>query len=244
MIEILKAVKYIINKAENRVKPKREYDQFYATEITLIKRIKLLSKFKFEKIIFLGDDDLNSLCLGYYKKLKKEKAEIFVLDIDKDQIDFIEKISEEENLEIKTIYQDIRDALPKDLKNFDLAFFDPPYTPNAVKIWLIRALEILLGSGTNKERKDYNFLKNKYIFMCYGYTDKSLERGLKIQKIISDLGLIVQAKYRKFNKYTGAESINNESDLYIIQPTPKVNLKEIDYWKNKKIEEKIYTYEV
>jgi predicted methyltransferase len=80
--------------------------------------------------------------------------------------------------------------------------------------------------------------------MCYGYTDNSLEKGYKIQKIIDDLGLVIQAKYRKFNKYTGAESINNESDLYILQPAPQIDLSKIDHWRNKKFETKIYTYEI
>jgi hypothetical protein len=30
--------------------------------------------------------------------------------------------------------------------------------------------------------------------MCYGYTDRETERGLKIQKIITLLGLIIQEK--------------------------------------------------
>jgi 16S rRNA G966 N2-methylase RsmD len=49
----------------------------------------------------------------------------------------------EGNLNIKTINQEIRDVLDKDLVNFNLAFFDPPYTPNAVRIWLIIALQAL-----------------------------------------------------------------------------------------------------
>jgi len=238
-------VNYIIEKANKiRPKPKREYDQFFATRETVIKRVRLLSKFHKKKFLFLGDSDLTSISLAYYFKKKKKNVEITVLDIDEDLINLIEKITKEENLNIETIKQDIRDILRKDLVDFDIAFFDPPYTPNGIRIWLIRALQALLGRGSNKKRKKVEFLKRKFILMCYGYTDNSLEKGYKIQKIVNDLGLVIQAKYRKFNKYTGAESINNESDLYILQPAPQIDLSKIDYWRNKKFEEKIYTYEI
>lgn len=238
-------INYILEKANKiRPKPKREYDQFFATKATIVKRVKILSKFNKKRLLFLGDSDLTSISLAYYFKKINRQADIVVLDIDKDLIDLIEKIKTEENLNIKTINQDIRDVIDKDLVNFDLAFFDPPYTPNGVRIWLIRALQALLGRGSNKKRKKVEFLKKKFILMCYGYTDNSLEKGYKIQKIISDLGLVIQAKYRKFNKYTGAESINNESDLYILQPAPQIDLSKIDHWRNKKFETKIYTYEI
>jgi predicted methyltransferase len=238
-------INYILEKANKiRPKPKREYDQFFATKETIIKRVKILSKFNQKRLLFLGDSDLTSISLAYYFKKINRQADIVVLDIDKDLIDLIEKIKTEENLNIKTINQDIRDVIEKDLVNFDLAFFDPPYTPNAIRIWLIRALQALLGRGSNKKRKKVEFLKKKFILMCYGYTDNSLEKGYKIQKIIDDLGLVIQAKYRKFNKYTGAESINNESDLYILQPAPQIDLSKIDHWRNKKFETKIYTYEI
>lgn len=38
---------------------------------------------------------------------------------------------------------------------------------------------------------------------------KKPEINLKIQKIIIDLDLIIQVKYRKLNKHTVSETINN-----------------------------------
>jgi len=193
------------------------------------------------KIIFFGDDDLTSIALA----LTYRFSEIIVLDIDERILKFIDEISKKEKLNIKTIQHNLIQPLPKILLKLkpNFIFFDPPYTPSAVKIWLIRALQILLGKGDNKKRKSYEFLKNKYIFMCYGYTDRSLERGFKVQEIINDLGLVIQEKFRKFNKYKGAETINNESDLYVIQPTSKIKLDLIDKYRNKSFEEKIYTWE-
>lgn len=222
-----------------RPKPERKFDQFLATFETLLKRVDLILKFNKAKILFLGDDDFTSIACSLTNKFEK----IVVLDIDKRILEVIDKISKKENLKIETVKYDLREPPPNNLENFDLIFFDPPYTPKAVELWLIRALEISLGKGSNKKRKDINFLKNKFIFMCYGYTDKAPERGLRVQKIINDLGLVTQEKFRKFNKYTGAESINNESDLYILQPTPKIDLKLIDSFRKKEFKEKIYTLE-
>lgn len=233
-------MKILIEKYLNfRPKPERKFDQFLATSETLIKRVNLILKFNKNKILFLGDDDFTSIACALTKQFEK----IVVLDIDERILETISKISQKENLKIETVKYDLREQLLNDLENFDLIFFDPPYTPKAVELWLIRALEISLGKGSNKKRKDINFLKNKFYLMCYGYTDKAFERGLKIQKIITDFGLIIQEKFRKFNKYTGAESIQNESDLYILQPTEKIDLKLIDSFRKKEFKEKIYTWE-
>jgi len=224
-------------------KPERKFDQFYATEETILKRVEILTQYsKFlnlKFLLFLGDDDLTSVACALTKNFDK----IVVIDIDERILNLINEIAKNENLKIETIRYDLRKPLPQDLKNFNLIFFDPPYTPNAVYLWLIRALQISLGSGSNQKRKNIDFLKNKFYFLCYGYTDKSPERGLKVQKIINDLGLIIQEKFRKFNKYTEAESINNESDLYILQPTPLIDLAKIDKMKKAEFKEKIYTWE-
>ncbi len=230
----------IIQKYQRPI-PERKFDQFYATSETVLKRVKLLEKFSYLKsIIFLGDDDLTSIALTLNKKFEK----IMVIDVDERILNLIKEISLKENLNIETLKWDVLDPLPKEIKNFNLAFFDPPYTPDALYVWLIRSLEIILGKGSNKKRKDINFLKDKFIFLCYGYTGKSLERGLKIQKIITDLGLIIQEKIRDFNQYTGAETIENKSDLYILKPTSLIDLAKIDSLRNKKFENlRIYTWE-
>ncbi len=221
-----------------RPQPERNFDQFYANTATLLKRVELILKFNPQEMVFLGDDDLTSIVLS----LNNKKIKISVIDIDQRILNLIQEISRKENLNIETINYDLRKPLELNLKT-NFIFFDPPYTPQALKLWLIRALEILVGKGSNQKRKDLNFLKDRFIFLCYGYTDRASHRGLKIQKIITDLGLIIQEKFRKFNKYTGAESINNESDFYILQPTPKIDLKLIDSFRKKEFKEKIYTRE-
>jgi Predicted methyltransferases len=138
------------------------------------------------------------------------------------------------------ILDNIRDYnLPK----FDLIISDPPYTISGLRLWLTRAIELLVGKGSNKKRKNIKFLKNKFIILSFGYTEKNLEKGYLIQETITNLGLLIHTKIRSFNKYIEADSINNESDLYILQPTPSINLKLLDKLRKLHYKEKIYTYE-
>jgi predicted methyltransferase len=219
----------VFNKYKNeRPKPDRNLDQFYATEETVLKRAILLGNLpdiSQKKLLFLGDDDLTSVAFALLFKAE----EIMVVDIDKRILELINMISQKENLQIKTFEHDLKNPLPKsEFKRYDIAFFDPPYTPYAINTWLIRAIEATLTAGPDYKKKKPEVLSRKNYIMCYGYTDRETERGLKIQTIITSLGLIIQEKIRNFNHYYGAESIGNKSDLYVLQPTPKVNIKKID----------------
>ncbi len=107
-------------------------------------------------------------------------------------------------------------------------FFDPPYTPVALNTWLIRAIESTITAGPDYKKKRPEVLSNKHYVMCYGYTDRELERGWKVQQILTSLGLVIQEKVRDFNHYYGAESIGSKSDLFLLQPTPKTNIRKLD----------------
>jgi predicted methyltransferase len=211
-----------------RPKPDRNLDQFWATEETVLKRAIMLGNAKNiakKQLIFLGDDDLLSLAFSTLYQAKR----ITVIDIDQRLLQFIDRISKKENLPIELFKHDLRYPLKKSLfKNYDIVFCDPPYTTQAINTWLIRMTEATLGAGSNKKRKKAEFLSSKLYLMCYGYTDTGMHRGLKVQQIITSLGLIIQEKLRKFNNYYGAQSIKSESDLYVIQPTPKVNIRQLD----------------
>lgn len=215
-----------------RPAPERNLDQFYADEETVMKRAIVLSQLadiKNKKILFLGDDDLTSIAFSLFFKA----AKITMIDLDRRLLDFLAVIVKKENLAIELVEYDLKSPLPKEkFKDYDIVFLDPPYTPRAVNIWLLRTMEATLGSGRNFKRKKPEFLNAKNYFLCYGYTDRSLERGLKTQKTLTDLGLVIQQKIRNFNHYRGAEAINSQSDLYILQPTPKINIRILDSAKS------------
>lgn len=221
---------------KNRPKPKRNLDQFYAKLSTVEKRVEYLSKlkdFKEKEVLLLGDDDLLSLALSYYYPQKK----VTVVDIDDEILNFIREVSERIGSKIEIFKHDLRNPLPKDkFKNFQIIFFDPPYTPLAFKTWLQRALESCMGSGKNFKRKRIDRLEKIDIVCCYGYTVREPERFLKIQEIATKMGIIIHEKIRDFNEYEGVKSLGGKSDLLHLKPTPKINLKILD-----KIRSSFYT---
>jgi predicted methyltransferase len=213
---------------KNRPRPDRNLDQFWATEDTVLQRATLLGNIpniSQKKLLFLGDDDLTSL--AFVSLFTAER--VTIVDIDSRLLRFLEMVAREEGLPIETFKHNLRDPLPKSVfKRYDVSFFDPPYTPEALNIWLIRAMEATLGGGRNRARKRPETLTCKNYFVCYGYTDRETERGLMVQQIITSLGLVIQEKARDFNHYCGAESIGSKSDLFLLQPTPRVNIRKLD----------------
>ena len=184
--------KIIIRYKDQRPRPERNFDQFYCTEETAEKRANLIAnlpEIENKNLLFLGDDDLTSIAFCLSFKAKK----VMVVDIDKRILNFIKMIAEKETLPIETYEHDLRNPLPKnEFKNYDIVFFDPPYTPEAVNTFLLRAMEASLGSGSNFKRKKPEFLSQKFYLMSYGYTQRESEKGLKVQEIITSLGLIIQ----------------------------------------------------
>jgi len=195
-----------------RPKPKREFDQFYATTETVSKRVAKFSErdnLKGHRFLFLGDDDLDSIATARTGLT----SEVTVLDIDNDILGVIQKTSHLENLKINLQKYDAKLPLPNNYQGqFDVAFSDPPYTPQ--------------GFGTFLARLDKATTKEATIYMCYGYTQKELWRPLKIQKLLSDWGFFISEKIEDFNEYTGAKSISNKSALYILKKTPQTKVNE------------------
>lgn len=213
---------------EDRPKPNRNLDQFWATEETVLQRAVLLGNIpgiSQKKLLFLGDDDLTSIAFTLLFRAER----VTVVDIDSRLLQFLKIVAQEERLPIETFEHDLRNSLPKpEFKRYDVVFFDPPYTPEALNTWFIRAMEATLEGGRNRTRKKPETLSRKHYLFCYGYTDRETERGLKIQQVITSLGLIIQEKVRDFNRYYGAESIGSKSDLFLLQPTPKIDIRKLD----------------
>ncbi|OGC50505.1 hypothetical protein A2716_04860 [candidate division WWE3 bacterium RIFCSPHIGHO2_01_FULL_40_23] len=210
--------------ATSRPKPKREYDQFYSTEDTQVKRIKFLMEneaYEDASILFLGDDDLTSLCLLEIGAFKN----VAVCDIDPSQLSFIESVAKKKSFDIQLYYADLREGLPKDLiESYDVVFSDPPYTPSGFKLFLSRELEALWGSFGKA-------------YICFGSSERSLERFLLVQSIINEFNLAIIYALFNFNRYESALSIGSSSNLYTLMKTPKTKV-------SKKLDvSKIYTYE-
>lgn len=195
-----------------RTLPKRHYDQFLATEETISKRATKLDEMfdiQDKRILFLGDDDHTSIAVGLLNKHKN----ITITDIDNDILSSIVSAASDSGIKLETIKGDLRNSLPKNLKgNFDVVFTDPPYTPEGIELFLSRAIEAL--DPKNKSAR---------IYFCYGHSDLSKERFLRIYEKCVQSGLMIRWVFDKFNRYNGAESIGNSSSLFICEVTAKTS---------------------
>ncbi|MGI6776111.1 MAG: bis-aminopropyl spermidine synthase family protein [Patescibacteria group bacterium] len=210
----------------NRPASNRSFDQFLATEETVLQRGLLLRRrghIAKRRLIFLGDDDFTCLPVALLKEAKR----ILVVDIDKRILSAIREKADKEKLEIETLYYDLRQPLPSHLRaNFDVVFTDPPYTPNGISLFLSRGIEAL-------EAKNASVL-----YCCYGQSERAREKTLVIQEKINRMGLLVRERLFNFNRYFGASSIGSASSLYINSITAKTKP-----LIRGKYEGKIYTWE-
>jgi len=199
--------------SDQRPKTKRNWDQFCATKETVFERALLLKDrgdISGRRLLFVGDADLTSIAVAILRGAKR----IFVVDIDEEILRLIKKISEKEKLSVETLKYDVRRPLHPHLLNiFDIVFADPPYTENGVSLFLSRGISALKLLSTSR------------LYFCYGQSDRARERSLTIQKIVAGMGLLIEEKLNKFNRYFGAASIGSASALYINSITPQTKPK-------------------
>ncbi|ADC70177.1 protein of unknown function DUF43 [Methanocaldococcus sp. FS406-22] len=192
-------------------------DQSFATPETSTYRAALMYErgdLEGKRILFVGDDDLTSLPTA----LTNMAEEIVVVDIDERILKLIEKFSQKENVKIKTIKHDLRNPLPKDLKErFDVVSTDPPYTVNGLKLFLSRGIEALGKEG----------------IAYLSYSHKPIDEWLSIQKAITDMGFVISELIPNFNYYEGSEIIANTTFIArLVGKNLKINIGDT---------EKIYT---
>ena len=192
-------------------------DQSFATPETSVYRAALMYErgdLEGKRILFVGDDDLTSLPAA----LTDMAEEIAVVDIDDRILKLIEKFSQKEGVEIKTIKHDLRNPLPEDLKErFDVISTDPPYTVDGLKLFLSRGIEALGKEG----------------IAYLSYSHKPIDEWLSIQKAITDMGFVISELIPNFNYYEGSEIIANTTFIArLVGKDLKANIGDI---------EKIYT---
>ena len=210
--------------------PKREFDQFFALAETSIKKAHIIEQkvgIKNKKIAIFGDDDLLSLAIPL---LNNDYAELVVFDIDPELLNKInDAIKELGYTRIKTMSYDARNDIPRQYLNyFDVVITDPPFTKSGFDLFLDRCIQFA------KIKKDYS---GSYIFIYYGVGVKNLEREIKLLESIHLRNLYLEDKIFKFARYSGAETVGNSSNLYILKTTPFTRLVQNAFTKS------IYTFE-
>jgi predicted methyltransferase len=192
-------------------------DQAKCTIDTLARRLLFLHAwhaFDGTSILFLGDDDFVSIaacspefCDDYFipdvdASVKPFKAT--VLDIDTRILGKIDELAAQVLApNLTTVVHDVRKPLPVDLRHqFDVVFTDPPYTLDGCTLFLSRAIDAL--------RQE----KGTRIFLSFGHVSQDVMQ--KIQSMIVETGLVIEAAYPAFNEYEGGNIIGNMSQMLVL----------------------------
>ncbi|MFI7110430.1 bis-aminopropyl spermidine synthase family protein [Nonomuraea sp. NPDC050227] len=177
-------------------------DHVSATPETALRRALLLgARFWLPgaRLLCVGDHDLTSLAV----KLVHPETDVTVVDVDERILAYID----EQGLGVRTRWADLRLGLPASAREHDLAFTDPPYTPEGIGLFTARAVEGLKDDGR--------------VLVAYGASERTPMLAFKVQQALSELNLAYEAIYPDFNRYFGAEAIGSAADLYLLRPTTK-----------------------
>ncbi|HVG21643.1 MAG TPA: GNAT family N-acetyltransferase [Blastocatellia bacterium] len=156
-----------------------------------------------KSVILLGEDDSVSLAIRLIgQALGREDfcKRLTVVEADARIIDFIRGVSAAESFEIECVSHDLRDPLPKRLRQeFDTFETDPPYTLGGLNLFVSRALTALKpGAGRQG-------------FLSFGA--KAPDESLEIQRSLAAMGLVINQVNHFFNEYQGASILGGSSQL-------------------------------
>jgi N4-bis(aminopropyl)spermidine synthase len=155
-------------------------------------------------LLCVGDHDLTSIAVT----LAEPDAEALVVDVDQRLLAYIAGVARERDLPVTTVFGDLRLGLPASLEQrADLAFTDPPYTPEGVGLFVTRALAGLRRSGHER------------VALAYGFSPHQLTRGFRTQSVLHELRLVTEAMLPRFSRFDGAEAIGAAAALYVLHPT-------------------------
>ncbi|MFI5955176.1 bis-aminopropyl spermidine synthase family protein [Cryptosporangium sp. NPDC051539] len=191
--------------------PRRSLDHVAATPETAVRRALWLdASFDLDgaHLLCVGDHDLTALTAC----LLRPSLTATVVDVDERLLAFIDGAAVAAGLSVRCVFGDLRFGLPASAAGVaGLAFTDPPYTPDGVRLFLERSIEGLTGPGR--------------ILLAYGFSERTPALGLAVQRTFSELELAVEAQLPSFSRYLGAQAVGSASDLYVLQPTSKARRK-------------------
>jgi len=187
--------------------PVRALDHVLATPDTVARRARLLReryRLAGAHVLLLGDRDLTSLALA----LLAPEAHITVVDADDAILAHVDRCARGAGVAVATRFADLRLGLPGSLEGAcDLAFTDPPFTPEGVGLFLARGLEAVAPRPGAR------------VVVCHGHGERQPELGYRVQEVVHELRLLLEAVLPAFNRYAGAEAIGSQSALHVCRPT-------------------------
>jgi hypothetical protein len=188
--------------------PRRALDHVAATPATLLRRASWLAD-EFptaNRLLCVGDHDLTSLAAC----LLRPELEALVVDIDEDLLRYLDEQATRLGLHLRTCYADLRFALPDELHGWaDVAFTDPPYTPDGVALF---ARHAVAGLRT----REFGVAA-----IAYGHGEQLPALGFAVQEALAGLGLVFEAILPHFHAYAGAQAIGGRADMYVCRPTSR-----------------------
>lgn len=208
--------------AKERPRVKRELDQVFATLPSVARRARRLveSGEAQRGLLFLGDDDLASVAVALLLRAAGDERAVHVLDIDSELVSFFEARAE---LGLQALHHDLREPLPRKWQSrFGAVFTDPPYAPRGFALFASRAASALKPDGR--------------LYIQMGWSRRARERGMAKQRILSEMGFLVEEMIPEATEYDGAESIGARSALMICAVTPQTRP-----FAEKRLEGDLYT---
>lgn len=213
MKDLLKFMKAIVT---SRPEPTFIFDQRPVTPETTVRRVAYMLQrgdVQEKKVAILGDDDLTSIALAKTGLTK----EIVVFEIDKRLLEYIEKISNNEKLNIKTVSQDLIKKFPQKYTNyFDTFLTDPTPTPKPITLFTSLGIKSLKrGRGS------------------VGYVSlypSHMEKELYFQKALSKMNVLVTDMIPYFGQYDFVKFTYSKSDLRLLKKYASKEQK-ISFWE-------------
>jgi N4-bis(aminopropyl)spermidine synthase len=188
--------------------PRPELDQVAATPETVLKRGHYLRRsfdLRGAHVLCAGDHDLTSL--GLFLAGGAPGLRVSVVDADERLLGYLDTEAQRRGFDVRCYAADLRLGLPAALHgSAQLAFTDPPYTPEGVHLFVTRGLQ---GIGDQR---------NGRVLLAYGHGEQPA-LGLAVQEALEPLHLVYEAVLPGFNHYAGAEAIGSAAALYQLRPT-------------------------
>ena len=191
-----------------------ELDQCHCTVDTKLRRVLAIHEAGAligRRVLLLGDDDLTALALALFVRHHGSPstiASLTVVDVDPRLVSFLERELAAAPFAATCIEHDLRRPLPSELVGaFDTVVTDPPYTTQAARLFLSRAADALEG-------------RHGDVFLSYG--SRRPRAGVQLQRVIAELGFVIQRLSRDFNEYVGAGVLGGTSHLYHLAATDEL----------------------
>jgi len=188
-------------------RPRADLDHVAATAETVVRRALWLAAsydLTGRRLLCVGDHDLTSLAAAAVIP----GLRVTVVDVDDELLSFLHLQARVRDLDVQPYFADLRFGLPPAVvASADLAFTDPPYTPEGVALFCARGAE---GLGDRERGR---------VLLAYGFSDRTPTLGWKTQRALSDAGFALEAMLPAFHAYDGAEAVGARADLYVCRPT-------------------------